>query len=300
MKSRAASPNWGIDYVPSAECRFTPAAGNVVRSVKGWVGKHILDDLYRTSRVRDFPGQAGFGKALISASMNSHPYPFVWFNIRKGRINMSLALEIGVRYDSLLVSSPYEDHPPQVRTLEDSELVSRAQQGDVQAFEVLVNRYRNDVFALSTRFVRNREEAWDISQEVFVKAYRSLKRFRGDAGFKTWLLRITANHSKDWLKKRRLDTVAFDDRIESGATSSRPDPGQSAVARELGETIQKAIDQLPHKHKLAFVLREFEGLSYQEMAEVMQCSQGTVMSRLHHARKKLQNALTEMGVRGGG
>lgn len=213
---------------------------------------------------------------------------------------MSVPLEIGLRYDSLPVSSTHEDRSPHVKTLDDMELVARAQQGDVPAFEVLVSRYRNDVFALSTRFVRNREEAWDISQEVFVKAYRSLKRFRGDAGFKTWLLRITANHSKDWLKKRRLETVAFDDQIGSEATSSIPDPSQSAASRELGERIHEAIERLPHKHKLAFVLREFEGLSYQEMAEVMQCSQGTVMSRLHHARKKLQNALTEMGVTGGG
>jgi len=211
---------------------------------------------------------------------------------------MGVPLETGLRYDSVPVCITHEDRPRQVKTLDDRELVALAQEGDVQAFEVLVRRYRNDVFALSTRFVRNREEAWDISQEVFVKAWRSLGRFRGDAGFKTWLLRIAANHSKDWLKKRRLDTVVFDDAVQARAPSGAQGPGETAEARELGAAIQQAIDALPHKHKLAFILREFEGLSYQEMAEVMQCNQGTVMSRLHHARKKLQNALTRMGVAG--
>lgn len=211
---------------------------------------------------------------------------------------MSMALEFGLLYDMNPVSRPTDENAPRLHALEDDALVARAKRGETPAFEVLVERYRNDVFAFSMRFVRNREEAWDISQEVFVKAYRGLRRFRGDAGFKSWLLRITANHCKDWLKKRRLDTVSFDEQIGSEATAGVLDPGQQAAAHELGVAIEHALGQLPHKHRLAFVLREFEGLSYKEMAEVMGCSQGTVMSRLHHARKKLQNALVEMGVAG--
>ncbi|MCP4642252.1 MAG: sigma-70 family RNA polymerase sigma factor [bacterium] len=179
----------------------------------------------------------------------------------------------------------------------DAVLVQRAQGGDYLAFEELVRQYRNDVFGLAYHFVHNREEAWDLSQEVFIKAHRSLKRFRGDASFKTWLLRITSNHSKDFLKKRRLKTVPFDDALRAEHAAPRvAAPDQALEARELGEAIVTAVDGLSHKHRTAFVLREFEGQSYEEMAETMNCSIGTVMSRLHHARKKLRARLVKMGV----
>jgi RNA polymerase sigma-70 factor (ECF subfamily) len=182
-------------------------------------------------------------------------------------------------------------------TVADAALVAQARAGDMAAFEELVRRYRNDVFALSYHFVRNREEAWDISQEVFIKAHRAMSTFRGDSSFKTWLLRIAANQSKDFLKKRRLSTVPFDDALRAAeAPSPALGPGHALEARELGEAILKAIEKLPMKHRMAFVLREFEGLTYEEMAQVMGCSLGTVMSRLHHARKKLQASLIRMGV----
>lgn len=182
---------------------------------------------------------------------------------------------------------------------EDVELVARAKTGDTDAFEVLVKRYRNEVFALSYHFVRNREQAWDVSQEVFIKAHNALARFRGDASFKTWLMRITANQCKDYLKKRRLETVSFDDsRYAADAPTHVLPPDRSLEAQEIGEAVQKVLDKLSHKHRTAFVLREFEGLSYEEMAQVMDCSIGTVMSRLHHARKKLQKGLTQMGLMG--
>jgi RNA polymerase sigma-70 factor (ECF subfamily) len=186
------------------------------------------------------------------------------------------------------------------RAAEDAALVTRVAGGDASAFEELVRRYRNDVFALAYRFVRSREEAWDISQEVFIKAHRGLRKFRGDASFKTWLMRITANQCKDFLKKRRLDTLPFNDALENrDAPSGDLGPGRMSEARELGEAIEAAVASLPVKHRTAFVLREFEGLSYEEMAHVMHCSLGTVMSRLHHARKKLQSKLLKMGVAGG-
>jgi RNA polymerase sigma-70 factor (ECF subfamily) len=179
----------------------------------------------------------------------------------------------------------------------DEALVAHVRSGEMHAFDELVRRYRNDVFALSYHFVRSREEAWDISQEVFIKAHRALDRFRGESSFKTWLMRITANQSKDFLKKRKLSTVAFDDALREGdAPSPAMGPAHELEARELGQAIQKALDKLPVKHRLAFVLREFEGLTYEEMAEVMECNLGTVMSRLHHARKKLQKSLLQMGV----
>jgi RNA polymerase sigma-70 factor (ECF subfamily) len=209
---------------------------------------------------------------------------------------MSIPLEAFILYDSLPVENNDFNRDSAPRAAEDAALVQRANNGDAQAFEELVRRYRNAVFALSYHFVRNREEAWDISQEVFVKAYRSLKWFRGESSFKTWILRIAANHCKDQLKRRRLDTVSFDDAIRTDAPSALPDPGTSLLASELGAAIETAVATLSAKHRTAFVLREYEGMSYQEMAEVMHCSLGTVMSRLHHARRKLQNVLIRMGV----
>ena len=209
---------------------------------------------------------------------------------------MAVPLEAGLLYDATPVSGEPERERRPVRDLADAAVVARAQTGDFLAFEELVRRFRNDVFRLAYYFVREREEAWDLSQEVFIKVHRSLGRFRGEANFKTWLLRITANQCKDYLKKRRLPTVAFDDRVRAEWPSGHLGPRRALEAQEIGEAIEAALQKLPHKHRTAFVLREFEGLTYEEMAQVMQCSLGTVMSRLHHARKKMQRALIQMGA----
>ena len=212
---------------------------------------------------------------------------------------MSVALDFSSRYEN--TEEALESGMAAVIADSDvAALVSRAQTGEFRAFEELVRRYRNDVFALAYHFLRNREEAWDTSQEVFIKAHRSLKRFRGDASFKTWLMRITANQCKDYLKKRRLATVSYNDALEAeNAASPVLGPDHTAEANELGEAITTALDGLSFKHRTAFVLREFEGLSYEDMAQVMGCNVGTVMSRLHHARKKLQSSLQRMGFAGG-
>lgn len=208
---------------------------------------------------------------------------------------MSISMDVSLLFDNIAA----DEEPVEIRAVPrnatDADLVSRAQTGDEPAFEELVRRYRNDVYGLSYHFLRNREEAWDVSQEVFIKAYRSLKRFRGDAGFKTWLLRIAANHCKDSFKKRRLATVSMDALPTQDFFAGSGDPEKTLRNTELGQAIQEAMDSLPPKHRLAFVLREFEDMSYKEMAQVMQCSEGTVMSRLHHARKKLQNTLARLG-----
>lgn len=187
-----------------------------------------------------------------------------------------------------------------LRQEEDATLVAWARKGDADAFAELVRRYRNDVFGLAMHYVGQREDAWDIAQEVFVKAHRSLGRFRGDASFKTWVLRITSNQCKDFFKKRRLPTVSMDAAVRESAASSLAGPEQAAEAREIGEGIQQALGTLPHKHRTAFILREFEGMSYDEMAEAMGCNLGTVMSRLHHARRKLREQLKKSGVLKGG
>ena len=184
-----------------------------------------------------------------------------------------------------------------VRKAEVPQLVSMASSGSMSAFEELVRRYRNEVYALAYHFTRNREDAWDLSQEVFIKAHRGLASFRGDASFKTWLLRITANQCKDHLKKRRLRVVALED---EGALermpAHEPGPADRMESSELGEAIAGCLNALPAKHRMALVLREYQGLSYEEMAEVMRCSVGTVMSRLHHARRKMRNILIRKGI----
>jgi len=210
---------------------------------------------------------------------------------------MGLPLDGVLLYDSIPVDTNSQEERLLPRSETDAALVARARTGDYAAFEQLVGRYRNDVFALAYHFVRDREEAWDISQEVFIKAHHGLRGFRGEASFKTWLLRITANQCKDAFKKRRLATVALNEDLRGReAPSNLFSPRRALEAREIGEAIDAAVASLPPKHRLAFVLREYEGLSYDEMAQTMRCSLGTVMSRLHHARKKLQHSLIRMGV----
>jgi RNA polymerase sigma-70 factor (ECF subfamily) len=208
-------------------------------------------------------------------------------------------------YDSSPVESSAQSSGvrgvPKDRDAPDARLVSLARTGDLAAFEELVRRYRNDVFRLCYHFTRNREEAWDLSQQAFVKSYSGLGRFRGEANYKTWVLRIAANQCKDFLKKRRLPTVGFDETLRSDyASSSVRAPNQVAEADEIGRAIESALQDLPVKHRTAFILREYEGMTYNEMAHVMRCNLGTVMSRLHHARRKLQYRLYEMGVAPGG
>lgn len=201
------------------------------------------------------------------------------------------------RPSQVRMSESKEGRASNLAKQDDTVLVEEAQKGDVHAFEELVRRYRNEVFGLAYHFLRSREEAWDISQEVFIKAHRALSRFRGDSAFKTWLLRITANQCKDYLKKRRVNTVAFDDAREAAdAPSPGLTPAEAAGTAELGAAIEKALEALPVKHRAVFVLREYEGMSYEEMANVIGCSMGTVMSRLHHARKKMRSHLVQMGV----
>ena len=208
---------------------------------------------------------------------------------------MSITFEAGLLFDRIVVEDTPQKSQTAIHEETDAALVARSQSGEPSAFEELVRRYRNDVYGLSYHYLRNREEAWDVSQEVFIKAYRSLGRFRGDAGFKTWLLRITANHCKDFFKKRRLKTVSIDAMPTQDFIPAVSDPRRDLANTELGQAIQSALEGISPKHRLAFVLRELEGMSYKEMAEVMNCSEGTVMSRLHHARKKLQAKLVTMG-----
>jgi RNA polymerase sigma-70 factor, ECF subfamily len=183
---------------------------------------------------------------------------------------------------------------------EDRELVERVASGDQSAYQVLVERYQTRVFAVAYGLLHNREDAREVTQEAFIKAYRNLGGFRRDASFYTWLYRITVNLGIDFRRKayRNRETILDETRVAADVdnpTSARPisNPGKSLERKRLGALIQDAIDQLPDDQKTVIVLREIEGLSYKEIAETMDCAEGTVMSRLFYARKKLQTLLAD-------
>jgi RNA polymerase sigma-70 factor (ECF subfamily) len=188
----------------------------------------------------------------------------------------------------------------------DLEKVRDAQAGDREAFDYLVERHKDIVYAVAYRFAKDPDLALDLSQNAFIRAYRGIKSFRGKSSFSTWLYRITMNTCIDYTRKkaRSVDSLAVPEEVAEYAGSepilaSLPrEPGADALSSELGEQIQKAIDLLPEYHKSVFVLYEIEGLPYKEIADVVGCSIGTVMSRLHYARKKLRSMLAPY-VQGG-
>ncbi len=183
----------------------------------------------------------------------------------------------------------------------DRRLVERCKSGDSQAFDQLVTLYRGKVYAMILNMIHNDADAWDLSQDVFVKAWKALPKFEERSAFYTWLYRITHNVTYDWIRKRkRVVSGEFDDALidqaEPGAltTPKSSDLPDAAMERsELRGKIARAIETLSDDHREVILLKEIDGLSYQEIADVVDCSVGTVMSRLFYARKKLQAALEE-------
>ncbi|HJQ74922.1 MAG TPA: sigma-70 family RNA polymerase sigma factor [Gaiellaceae bacterium] len=180
----------------------------------------------------------------------------------------------------------------------DWELVQRAQQGDREAFRTLVERYQRKIAALALGMLRNREDALDIVQETFTKAYQSLDRFKGDSAFYTWVYRIAYNLCVDQQRRTtKQPQLSLDD--DSGTTGAvpvvdgpRPDqPFERARDAEIARRVQTAIRELTPDHRAVILLRELEGLSYEEISHVLDCPKGTVMSRLHYARRQLQARL---------
>lgn len=182
---------------------------------------------------------------------------------------------------------------------EDAVLVERAKAGDRSAFGELVELHQKRVYAVAYGILRNREDAWDVAQETFVKAYRHLGRFEGQASFYTWIYRIAYNLSIDhYRSKGRKAAVHFDDdaAMESAIKDharpvSNANPVELSDREELSRVLNDAINRLSDKHRAIIVLREVEGLSYEEIADVLGVPKGTVMSRLFHARKNLQTIL---------
>lgn len=184
----------------------------------------------------------------------------------------------------------------------DAEVLHRVQQGDAGAYRVLVERYQQRLYAMLYGMLRNGEDAREVAQESFIKAFNNLDRFRSDSSFYTWLYRIAVNLAIDTRRRHGKRTFAeYDDtRMHgddgAGLPSRDPthhSPGRRLERKRLMERIEWAIAQLPDDQRTAIVLREIEGLAYKEIAEVMECPEGTVMSRLFYGRKKLQELLAD-------
>jgi len=199
------------------------------------------------------------------------------------------------------VTTPDSTGPsPEPTGNDERELIQRCLAGDASAFEPLVERYRQRVFRLAYQLLRDREEAWDCAQEAFVRAFHSLSSFRGQSAFYTWLFRITVNIATDRQRARGAQARAFgaervsEEEWKRTMADSGARPDQAAVQSEQRERIRRALDSLPPKARTIIMLGDVEGLSYREIADVLGCPIGTVMSRLHNARKRLKALLGPM------
>jgi len=195
-----------------------------------------------------------------------------------------------------------QDHGERRLEPTDGDLVDRARAGDREAVAQLLERYQRRLLGVLVGMVRNPEDAREILQETFIRVFRNLENFKGDSSFYTWVYRIAMNLAIDYQRRdSKRPSVEFDEGIgrdeESvgdGSAHLGVNPFDSMRSRELGQKIFEAIESLTPDHRAVIILREIDGLSYEEISEILQCSMGTVMSRLHYARKKLQARLHEM------
>jgi RNA polymerase sigma-70 factor (ECF subfamily) len=186
----------------------------------------------------------------------------------------------------------------------ESDLIRQAQNGETAAFDELVGRFRNRVFGMIYNMVHNEQDAWDLAQDSFLKAWKSIGRFRGQSSFYTWLYRIVMNVTIDWLRKKQVkgSGAEFDDAIQlkeidpasRTVPKAVPLPHQKMERQEIRARIEAAIAQLSPEHRAVILMKEMEDMQYHEIAESLGCSIGTVMSRLFYARKRLQNMLRDV------
>jgi RNA polymerase sigma-70 factor (ECF subfamily) len=182
--------------------------------------------------------------------------------------------------------------------LADEELVKVAQKGDMEAFEELVARHRDKIYARAFSMMRNESEAIDLSQEAWVKGWQRLHQFQGDSSFVTWMTRIAINLCLDQLRKQKRQRAESIDALDEewgGVERQMPvivtNPTERLERAELRKRIDRALDQLSYEHRTVLILHEFEELEYKEIAKRMECSIGTVMSRLFYARRKMATLL---------
>jgi RNA polymerase sigma-70 factor (ECF subfamily) len=184
---------------------------------------------------------------------------------------------------------------------DDQTLVRAAQKGDTTAFEELVARHRDKIYARAFSMMRNEEEAIDLSQEAWVKGWQRLAQFQGESSFGTWLTRIVINLCLDQLRKHkrhRTESIEAMDEESGGVERQMPvitvNPTAGLERDELRQRIDKALSQLSHEHRTVLVLHEFEEMEYKQIAKTMGCSIGTVMSRLFYARRKMAALLADL------
>lgn len=180
-------------------------------------------------------------------------------------------------------------------------MVLRVQQGDKSAYDLLVIKYQHKIIQLVNRYVKDQSEAQDVAQETFIKAYRALANFRGDSAFYTWLYRIAINTAKNYLVARtrrgsdsELDIDDEEQVHNINELKGLDTPEQMLLNDEIIETIRSAIEKLPEEMRIAITLREFEGMSYEEIAEAMDCPVGTVRSRIFRAREAIDSKLNPL------
>ncbi len=181
----------------------------------------------------------------------------------------------------------------------DQQLLERVQSGDKQAFDLLVIKYQRKLARLLSQFIRDSAEVEDVTQEAFIKAYRALSSFRGDSAFYTWLYRIGINTAKNFLvsQGRKLPTLqGFDnedaeDFEDGGLLKEMNTPESELMSQEIAQTVNQTLDSLPEELRTAIVLREIDGLSYEEIANIMNCPIGTVRSRIFQAREAISEQL---------
>jgi RNA polymerase sigma-70 factor (ECF subfamily) len=182
----------------------------------------------------------------------------------------------------------------------DSDLITRAAAGDPTAFEALVERHRSMVYRVAYQFAGNHHDAEDIAQEVFIKAYRSLDKFRQDAQLSSWLYRIVMNACIDHRRRQSpAGSAPFGEEAEHrllNTPEERPDPEDRAYAGELGEVLESEISRLPHGQRVVFIMRHHQGLKLGEIAEALGLAEGTVKRQLHAAVHRLRHALTRANV----
>ncbi|HEX4084739.1 MAG TPA: sigma-70 family RNA polymerase sigma factor [Chthoniobacteraceae bacterium] len=199
--------------------------------------------------------------------------------------------------------APPDAHGTEPPDPNDGELVSRCQRGDAAAFNELVTRYRGKVYAMIYNMVHNEQDAWDLAQDGFLKAWKSIARFRGQSSFYTWLYRIMMNVTIDSLRRKQVGgETEFDDsiglrNIDPGSVTT-PRAGAHPQDKIAGDEIRSRIDaailRLSPEHRAVILMREIDGMEYQEIADALDCSIGTVMSRLFYARKKMQSMLRDV------
>ncbi|NVB83875.1 MAG: sigma-70 family RNA polymerase sigma factor [Kofleriaceae bacterium] len=188
--------------------------------------------------------------------------------------------------------------------VDDRELVEAARKGDRDAFRTLFERYHRRAYALAFGVLRHQDDALDVVQDAFIKAHKYLDKFEGNSSFYTWLYRIVMNLAIDHLRKhRRAKPVELDEQhLEEGGVGEESllpkmlggNPGRALMDKEIRARIDEALGELSENHRAVLVMRELEGMSYEEMAQAMNCSKGTIMSRLFHARKNMQKRLVDL------